>query len=203
MSQKTAAADVAQNLTVDAAAIRSVLNDHYEVTEEELLDALEAADEVLMEGSDVIYEHYTQEADGGRDEWLVDEGDQTATLYVHWSEEWQIIFEEAGLDDDDAAADELRRATKKVHHNQAMDNGADANVLGSVDAMVVWQPAIVRLVKAGLSKQEARVAVLRDDRTQEEIADELGLSIGSVKSYCHRIDEKKRHARKLLELTEN
>jgi len=198
MSQKTAANEAAQNLTVSARTIRSIADGRHDVTEDKLVEALEAVDEVLLEGSDVIYEHYTKEADGGRDEWLVDEDEQTAVLYVHYSDEWESVLENAGVLDEP-----LRYAVKEVHHAEAKNRGADHNVLGSVDAMVVWQPAITRLTSAGLSKQEARVAVLRQDRTQEEIAKELGLSVGSVKSYCHRIDVKKRDARKLLELTEN
>lgn len=186
--------DVAE-LTVSRRAVSKALDDSRNIEADELLDALENVNDVLKTASDVIYSHYTEEAEGGREEWLIAENGERAALYVHHGEEWDRLLDEAGVGDE-----ELGTAVKRAHQQQARYDGADENTLGAVDAMVVWQPDVADLVQAGLTLKEARAHVLRvEGYTQEEIAGEMNLpSTSAAKNTLYRGDQKVREAKRLV-----
>ncbi|WP_458206141.1 sigma factor-like helix-turn-helix DNA-binding protein [Haladaptatus sp. NG-SE-30] len=167
--------------------------DRQAVSDTDLTEALATIHDDLIDGADAIHEYYVSENDGNRAPLIGGDG-LVEVIFVD-PERWTQMAERLGLSDD------IGTATKAAHAAYAKRLGAEEHVLAGRDALVMPAHILSRLVRAGLSPRQAEVQVLRmEGTTQEEIGDKLGLEVGTVKSHCHRVDQKVAEARRLLTL---
>lgn len=152
----------------------------------ETLAAIHAA---LVDGADAILGHY-RSTDGPE---ALSGADGLAEAVFVAPEQWAQL--PTDLDERE------RAAAKAVHAAHARDLGASEADLEEYDPLVTPSQAVGTLVRAGLSRRQAEVQVLRDGGlTQAEIGDRLGLATNTVKVHCHRIDTKVENARRLLDV---
>lgn len=169
------------SLVADVARERGVDPDH-------LAETLATIHADLVDGGDAIQRHYDDEYD---QPWHTTEDGLTTVLFVG-SDVWTHLADRHDLPAED------RDAAMAVHAAFAADV-MDEEVDGTTP-LVMPSPTVETLVHAGLSPRQAQVQVLRDGgRSQQAIADELGLDLGTVKSHCYRIDRKVDEARALLD----
>ncbi len=175
--------------------------DRHGVDEDELMAVVTAVHDDLVDGADAIHAHYVAE-NGENDETPENSdgspqvvADGLAEVIFVRSARWNQMTERLDV------ADALQKPAKEVHADYARTLGTDERVLSERDALVMPSHVLSGLIRAGLSRRQAEVQVLRmAGRTQAEIGERLGLGTGTVKSHCHRIDTKIREATQLLEL---
>ncbi|WP_247004360.1 helix-turn-helix transcriptional regulator [Halosolutus gelatinilyticus] len=149
-------------------------------------------DDDLVENADAIDGDYESELE--IDPIIAAVGHFTA-IYV-FPEQWDTIQDRHDL------ADSVKHAAMQAHKEYARRMGANEQYLKRYEALVLPSPVVTEFVDAGLSRRQAEVQALRiHGSTHETISDELRMSVGTVKSHCHRIDEKIRQAEKLVRLT--
>jgi DNA-binding CsgD family transcriptional regulator len=182
--------------TVDGVPIPTALvervADERSVDADALADLLAATYADLVDGADAIRTHYREEGHPA----ALDVGDGLATVLFVPADQWgsPVVSEYRG---------ELRDAARAVHEAFARQRGASEEALAEFDALVVPSETLGRLVRAGLSRRQAEVQVLRGRGvTQAAIGDRLGMATNTVKVHCHRVDTKCEHARQLLALVE-
>ncbi|WP_257299658.1 hypothetical protein [Haloarchaeobius sp. FL176] len=169
-----------------ASLVADVARDR-DVDRDRLADALASIHADLAEGGDAIQRHYDDEYD--QPYHTTDDG--LATVLFIGADVWTQLAERLDLPDD------LRAAAERVHAAFARDV-MDESVPGS-EPLVLPSSRVASLVRAGLSLRQAQVQVLRNEgRSQQAIADELGLDVGTVKTHTYRIDRKVSEARALL-----
>lgn len=146
----------------------------------------------LVDGADAILGHYR--STGGPE--ALSGPDGLAEVVFVSSGQWDRL--PTDLDEGE------RRAAKAVHAAYARDLGAGDAHLEASDPLVMPSEAVGTLVRAGLSRRQAEVQVLREGGlTQAEVGDRLGLATNTVKVHCHRIDAKVENARRLLDVVES
>ncbi|MFD1644403.1 helix-turn-helix transcriptional regulator [Haloarchaeobius litoreus] len=157
-----------------------------------LADVLATIHDDLADSGDAIQKHYDDEYD---QPWHTTD-DGLATVLFVGTGVWSQLTDRLDLPARD------RDAAMAVHAAFAQAV-MDESVPGS-DAVVVPSPTVATLVNAGLSPRQAQVQALRDGgNTQQAIATELGLDLGTVKTHCYRIDRKVREAEALLDAVES
>ncbi|WP_440990666.1 helix-turn-helix transcriptional regulator [Haloarchaeobius baliensis] len=162
--------------------------DEHGVDPDRLSDALASIHADLADGGDAIQRHYDDEYD---QPWQTTDDGLAIVLFIGM-DVWTQLADRLDLSDElcDAA-----RATHTAFARAVMDEA-----LPDEEPLVMPSPRVASLVRAGLSPRQAQVQVLRDaGRSQEAIADELGLDLGTVKTHCYRIDRKVRDAQALLD----
>lgn len=164
-----------------------------------LVEALEEIHDHVTERARDLTERYTEEFGY---EALVFQADIQQHLYVD-PNEWDELGEELGLDP------EVIRAAKVIHDHQSdlyedrLDRCERVPALETNDVLVMATPPVQDWLDAGLSRRQAFVQTLRvKGDTQERIGQKIGISIGTVKSHCDRIDRKIDQARQLVRLAE-
>lgn len=159
---------------------------------EVLGETLAAIHADLVDGADAILGHY-RSTDGPE---ALSGPDGLAEVVFVPSEQWAQLPTE--LEDGE------RAAARAVHAAYARELGADEADLAASDPLVMPSETVGTLVRAGLSRRQAEVQVLRDiGLTQAEVGDRLGLATNTVKVHCHRIDTKVENARRLLAAVES
>ena len=158
------------------------------IDRDDLRSTLSANHSDLVEGADAILGHYR--STGG--ESLAGPDGLAEVVFVA-PEQWVRL--PTDLDEP------TRAAAKAVHAAYARELGASEADLDDLDSLVMPSEAVGTLVRAGLSRRQAEVQVLRDaGLTQAEVGDRLGLATNTVKVHCHRIDAKVENARRLLDV---
>ncbi|WP_158056189.1 LuxR C-terminal-related transcriptional regulator [Halorussus halophilus] len=175
-------------------------SDQHDIDQSELADALATIYEDLLDGGDAILQHYAAE-NPDRPPVVTEQG-LTEVIYVD-SAQWDQMAKRLEF------SEELREAAMTAHAEYARevdengDSERESDESDSLHALVMPSRTVAELVRAGLSDRQATVQTLRmAGHTQEQIGDELGMQVGTVKSHCGRIDQKVRNAERLLELVE-
>jgi DNA-binding CsgD family transcriptional regulator len=158
-----------------------------DIDPDRLADTLATIHDDLADDGDAIEKHYDDEYD---QPWHTTD-DGLATVLFLGTPIWDRIADRLDLPAD------LRDAVTAVHAAFARDV-MDESVPGN-EPLVLPSSRVVSLVRAGLSLRQAQVQVLRNEgHSQEAIADELDLDLGTVKTHCYRVDRKVSDARTLL-----
>lgn len=163
----------------------------YSVSESALGDALTRIHGDLVEGADAIHQYYQS-------------GDTASSIRTpHGLAEVIFIPSQMWRHIPTELTDEMRTAVKDVHGEFARSLGASEETLTTTDPLVMPSAEIGNLTRAGLSRRQAEVQLLRNaGLTQAEIGNRLGLATNTVKVHCHRIDTKVTNANRLLDLVE-
>jgi DNA-binding CsgD family transcriptional regulator len=161
------------------------------VDEGELADALAAIHEQMVDGADAIHEQYRSEDNPEP----VAIADGLATVVFVTAATWeQVLADVPG---------ELRGPAKATHTEFAAEFDVDEERPTEYDPLVMPSQEVGELVRAGLSRRQAEVQVLRNrGLTQRETGEKLGMATNTVKVHCHRVDRKVENARRLLELVD-
>jgi DNA-binding NarL/FixJ family response regulator len=168
-------------------SVLAAVADSHDLDESALAEAVETVHESMGDGADAILQHYRSTATTppttARDGLV-------AVIRVP-----QTTWETVGPD----LSDEVRTAVRAAHAVFADRLGVDSPDDDSTVPLVTPSATVGRLVRAGLSRRQAEVQVLRDaGLTQAEIGDRLGIATNTVKVHCHRIDTKVENARLLV-----
>lgn len=159
------------------------------VDEGELADALASIHEHMVDGADAIHQHYRSEDNPEP----VAVADGLATVVFVTGATWDQVLADV--------PDELRAPAKATHAEFAREFDVDEERLAGHDPLVMPSREVGELVRAGLSRRQAEVQVLRNrGLTQREIGERLGMATNTVKVHCHRVDTKVENAQRLLEL---
>jgi DNA-binding CsgD family transcriptional regulator len=183
-------ADTVDDVPIPATYVTSVAARNL-IDESELTDALASIHERMVDGADAIHEQYRSEDNPEP----VAVADGLATVVFVASETWEQVLADV--------PEQLRTPAKTTHAEFAREFDVDEEQLGGYDPLVMPSQEVGELVRAGLSRRQAEVQVLRDaGYTQREIGEKLGMATNTVKVHCHRIDAKVEDAKRLVELVE-
>jgi DNA-binding CsgD family transcriptional regulator len=154
-------------------------------------DALAAVHADLADGADAVYGYYRS-------------GETPAPLPVADGLAVVLFLGADPLEQVPTDVDpDLRPAVAAAHAALAREGGADEAVLAAREPLVLPSEAVGRLVRAGLSRRQAEVQLLREHGVGvEATADRLGIAPSTVKVHRHRVDSKVAAARQLLEHVE-
>jgi DNA-binding CsgD family transcriptional regulator len=154
---------------------------------DELAAALAEVHADLVDGADAIRGHYRSE--GGPPALATPDG--LAEVIFVAPEQWAATPTEL--------ADPVRSAARAAHAAHARELGADEALLEEYAPLVMPSETVGTLVRAGLSRRQAEVQVLRDRGLDNAaIADRLGIATNTAKVHAHRVDAKVENARRLL-----
>lgn len=180
----------ANDVPIPDAHVSTVASEHA-ISEPALADTLAEIHGDLVEGADAIHQYYRSE---DTPQSTVAADGLAEVIFVP-TRMWEEIPTEL--------TDEQRAAAKVVHTEFARDLGVDEPILTTHDALVMPSAEVGKLVRAGLSRRQAEVQVLRKSGlTQAAIGERLGMATNTVKVHCHRIDTKVSSAARLLSLVD-
>lgn len=191
--------DLNTHTDIDESTIEETADDRG-VDAADLADAIEDADqdwgdvaeEMVAEARDI------DESGEYNESTIITESPVAVARYIDYGM-WDPAIHH--LQDEYDHSERVARAVRAAHQRQAERDGADANVLGTMDAVYVRSPAVCEWMGAGLSLPAARVAATRAaGNSQTETARALGLSGGAVRSHDARRNQRVREARRLVEL---
>jgi|GEM_PF-2455287 len=181
-------ADTVEDVPIPATYVTSVAARNL-VDEGELAEALASIHERMVDGADAIHEQYRSEDNPEP----VAVADGLATVVFVTSETWEQVLADV--------PEQLRAPAKTTHAEFAGEFDVDEERLEGYDPLVMPSQEVGELVRAGLSRRQAEVQVLRNrGLTQREIGETLGMATNTVKVHCHRVDTKVENATRLLEL---
>ena len=177
-------------LPIPAAVITDVA-DEQNIDRERLVLALVSVHDATASGADAIVQHYddeeTPESRSGAD-------GRAAVVFVD-EEQWAQLPVTLSADEE--------AAVKAVHAAYARELGADEESVETTTPLVVPSKAVGELMRAGLSRRQAEIQVLRrQGHDRSEIADTFGVADSTVRVHVHRIERKVEDAKRLLELVE-
>jgi DNA-binding CsgD family transcriptional regulator len=168
--------------------------DTHTVSKADISEAVAAVYDDLVDGANAIHKHYVDETDDESLSPIITEQGRVEVIFIE-PEMWDQMAVRFDFPSD------VEGATKAAHETYALAVGADENAVVERAALVMPSYLLAGLTHAGLSRRQAEVQILRmNDHTHEAISDTLDMEIGTVKSHCHRIDQKINAAESLLDL---
>jgi len=180
--------DTAEDVPIPRTHVTSVAARNL-VDEGELADALASIHDHMVDGADAIHQHYRSKDNPEP----VAVADGLATVVFVTEATWEQVLSDV--------PEELRAPAKATHAEFAREFDVDEESLGEYDPLVMPSREVGELVRAGLSRRQAEVQVLRNrGLTQRKIGEKLGMATNTVKVHCHRVDTKVENAERLLEL---
>jgi DNA-binding CsgD family transcriptional regulator len=181
-------ADTVEDVPIPKAHVTSVAARNL-VDEGDLAEALASIHERMVDGADAIHEHYRSEDTPEP----VAIADGLATVVFVTGQTWEQVLTEV--------PEKLRGPAKATHAEFAEEFDVDGRRPAGYDPLVMPSREVGELVRAGLSRRQAEVQVLRNrGLTQREIGEKLGMATNTVKVHCHRVDTKVGNAKRLLDL---
>jgi DNA-binding CsgD family transcriptional regulator len=180
--------DTAENVPIPKTHVTSVAARNL-VDEGDLAEALASIHEQMVDGADAIHEHYRSE---DNPEPVAVAGGLATVVFVT-GETWERVLAEV--------PEKLRGPARESHAEFAGEFDVAEASLGQYEPLVMPSQEVGELVRAGLSRRQAEVQVLRNSGlTQREVGERLGMATNTVKVHCHRVDTKVENAKRLLAL---